>query len=118
MSHEERAGTQNHGALTGFFSGLLIGAGLGLLLAPRPGSEVRRTVAASAGDLRRRASETLQQSQERMSHAVERGRDAYSRARHIVDRARHHGAEAGREALHDASEAAESLREGARDVVG
>ncbi|MPZ20029.1 MAG: hypothetical protein GEV06_19250 [Luteitalea sp.] len=126
MSHEEGAGTQNRGLLMGFFAGLLVGAGLGLLLAPRRGSEVRRTVAASAGDLRRRASETLHQSQEQMSHAVEVGRDAYGRARDVVERTRHprtergteHGTEAGHEALDEASQAADSLRERAKDVVG
>ncbi|MPY89538.1 MAG: hypothetical protein GEU99_16625 [Luteitalea sp.] len=118
MGHEEGTDTRSHSVLMGFFAGLLVGAGLGLLLAPRPGSEVRRGVAASADDLRRRASETLHHSQERMSHAVERGRDVYNRARHIADRTRPHAAEAGHEALEDVSQAAEPLREGIKGVAG
>lgn len=70
--------------LVAFIAGALFGAGVGLLFAPRRGSEARRVMRESAEALRSRASETLQHSQEQVSNVVERGRGTYQRARDVA----------------------------------
>jgi gas vesicle protein len=67
--------------LMGLLAGTVLGAGLGMLFAPRPGSDLRHQISESAGRLQRAASDTYQQASERMNQVVDRGRDAYERAR-------------------------------------
>src|SRR6185503_3051362 len=55
-----RSGLARFGAVTGMLGlGLLVGAGLGLLLAPTSGREARRAVSGRVGDLRHRAMEKV-----------------------------------------------------------
>src|SRR5262245_13551979 len=68
------------GYLAGMFTGLAVGFGLGMLLAPRSGSELRQSIARSAGDLQRTAADTYQQASEKMRDVVDRGREVISRA--------------------------------------
>jgi gas vesicle protein len=68
--------------MMGLLAGTMIGAGLGLLLAPKSGSELRSQIAGQAGRLRDAADKTYTQATEKVNDIVERGRDAYDRARH------------------------------------
>jgi gas vesicle protein len=81
MDGEEQGG----GAfLMGLLAGTVLGAGLGMLFAPKSGSALRTDLADSANRLQRTATDTYNQATERVGHWVERGRDAYSRAREGV----------------------------------
>jgi gas vesicle protein len=88
---------------TAFFMGLLagtaLGAGLGLLFAPKAGSELRQQIAGSAERLQRAAadtysqasgkvSEAYNQASHRVSDAVQRGRDAVERGREAYEQTR------------------------------
>ncbi len=67
--------------LMGLLAGTVLGAGLGMLFAPRTGSELRSQLTEQAGKLRSTANETYHQASEKVSQMVDRGREAYDRAR-------------------------------------
>jgi len=88
--------------MIGLFTGALLGAGLGLLLAPKTGSEFRRQLRDRAGALADTAEEGYRRASDTLGDFADRGRD-------LADR----GREAGREMFNRASEAA---REGADEA--
>lgn len=78
--------------LMGLLAGTVLGAGLGMLFAPKTGSELRSQLGEQAGRLRTQATDGYQQASEKVnqgyqqatekvSQMVDRGRDAYDRAR-------------------------------------
>ena len=71
--------------LMGLLAGTVLGAGLGMLFAPKAGSELRSQLgnqfADSTGRLRDVADQTYNQASEKVSQMVDRGREAYDRAR-------------------------------------
>ena len=67
--------------LMGLLAGTVLGAGLGMLFAPRAGNELRSQLSEQANRLRSQANDTYQQASEKVSQMVDRGRDAYDRAR-------------------------------------
>lgn len=70
--------------LMGLLAGTVLGAGLGMLFAPRAGSELRSQLSEQAGRLRSTANDTYHQASEKVSQMVDRGREAYDRARSNV----------------------------------
>ena len=74
--------------LMGLLAGTVLGAGLGMLFAPKAGSEVRKQLSEQANRLRstandtyHQASERINQASEKVSQIVDRGREAYERAK-------------------------------------
>lgn len=67
--------------LMGLLAGTVLGAGLGMLFAPKTGSELRNQLGEQAGKLRTTATDGYQQATEKVSQIVDRGREAYDRAR-------------------------------------
>lgn len=67
--------------LMGLLAGTVLGAGLGMLFAPKSGSELRNQITEQAGRLRSTANETCHQATDKVSKIVGRGREAYDRAR-------------------------------------
>jgi len=69
----------------GLLTGTVLGAGLGMLFAPKAGSELRSQLGTqlsdSTGRLREVADQGYQQASEKVSQIVDRGREAYDRAR-------------------------------------
>jgi hypothetical protein len=74
------------GFFTGLVAGTLIGAGLGVLFAPRRGVELRGHVANSAASVGQSISKTVDGWAERSRVAYEGGRDAAARARDEFNR--------------------------------
>lgn len=70
--------------LMGLLAGTVLGAGLGMLFAPKAGSELRNQLGEQAGRLRSTAGDTYSQASEKVSQMVDRGREAYDRARSSV----------------------------------
>ena len=74
--------------LMGLLAGTVLGAGLGMLFAPKAGSELRSQLgtqlADQTGKLREVADQTYNQASEKVSQMVDRGREAYDRARSSV----------------------------------
>jgi gas vesicle protein len=85
--------------LMGLLAGTVLGAGLGMLFAPKAGAEVRKQLSEQANRLRSTANETynqateklnqtynqatekVNQASEKVSQMVDRGREAYDRAK-------------------------------------
>ena len=74
--------------LMGLLAGTVLGAGLGMLFAPKAGSELRSQLGTQLSDqtgrLREVADQGYQQATEKVSQIVDRGREAYDRARSSV----------------------------------
>jgi gas vesicle protein len=67
--------------LMGLLAGTVLGAGLGMLFAPRAGNELRTQLSEQAGRWRNTASDAYQQASEKVTQFVDRGKEAYDRAR-------------------------------------
>jgi gas vesicle protein len=67
--------------LMGLLAGTVLGAGLGMLFAPRPGSELRNQLTEQAGRLRSTAGDAYSQASGKVNQMVDRSREAYDRAR-------------------------------------
>ena len=67
--------------LMGLLAGTVLGAGLGMLFAPKAGSELRGQLGEQANRLRSSANDAYGAASEKVSHMVDRGREAYDRAR-------------------------------------
>jgi YtxH-like protein len=67
--------------LMGLLAGTVLGAGLGMLFAPKAGADLRNQVSEQAERLRTTANDAYSQATEKVSQMVDRGREAYDRAR-------------------------------------
>ena len=67
--------------LMGLLAGTVLGAGLGMLFAPKPGSELRGQLGEQATRLRSSANDAYGAASEKVSAMMDRGREAYDRAR-------------------------------------
>jgi gas vesicle protein len=77
LEREEGSGS----FLMGLLAGTVLGAGLGMLFAPKAGNELRSQLSESAGRIRATANDSYQQAAEKVGQIVDRGREAYDRAR-------------------------------------
>ena len=84
--YEEESG--GGGFLIGLLCGTALGAAIGLMFAPKAGTEFRQRLYDSTGDLRQKAYETYDQASEQVNtvatkarQAVERGKEAFDSAR-------------------------------------
>ena len=68
----------------GLLTGTVLGAGLGMLFAPKAGSELRSQVYEQAGKLANTASEGYRRASENAGQYAERGREMYDKARDAV----------------------------------
>ena len=83
MSNEQvrtDASSSGFAFMMGLFAGAVIGAGIGLLYAPRKGSELREQVSEAATSVGKTVSKTT-------DDLMKRGRDFYDRARDVASRA-------------------------------
>jgi gas vesicle protein len=85
--HDAREG--NHSLAIGLLAGTAVGVGLGLLFAPRPGSELRRQVKVQADHLANNASTGYQRARETAGDWAHRSRDAYASSREYVSHGAH-----------------------------
>jgi gas vesicle protein len=84
--YEEETG--GGGFLIGLLCGTALGAAIGLMFAPKAGSEFRQRLYESTGDIRRKASETYGQASEQVNNMVSKGRQAVDRGREAFESAR------------------------------
>src|SRR5262245_16392662 len=70
----------------GLLTGTVLGAGLGMLFAPKAGSELRGQLSEQAGHLANTASDQYRRASEAASGWAEKGREAYDKARDAVSR--------------------------------
>ena len=84
--YEEETG--GGGFLIGLLCGTALGAAIGMMFAPKAGSEFRQRLYESTGDIRRKAYETYDQASEQVNNMVSKGRQAVDRGREAFDNAR------------------------------
>jgi gas vesicle protein len=110
--YEEDSGV---GFMAGLFTGVAIGAGLGLLFAPRRGSEFRQGIADSAATASRAVKDTYRQASDAAGGTIEeittRGRQVYDQARKVVTQARQDVGRTAEEAMKTVEDSASSARE-------
>jgi len=101
----DRFDESGHGGsfVMGLLTGTVLGAGLGMLFAPKAGSELRNQISERAGQLANTASEGYRKATETAGDWVEKGkevgRDVYDRGREAVSR----GTEEAQRYVRDAS---------------
>src|ERR1700731_3950366 len=70
----------------GLLTGTVLGAGLGMLFAPKAGSDLRNQIGEQAGNLANTASEGYRRASEQAGQWAEKGREVYDQARDAVGR--------------------------------
>jgi gas vesicle protein len=90
MSDNDRYENEGSGAgfMMGLLTGTVLGAGLGILLAPRAGSELRGAIGAQARTFGNKASEHYRRASDQASGWAEKGKDFVEKGKDFVDRAR------------------------------
>ena len=83
---QEHSQDSNAAFFTGLVAGTLIGAGFGVLFAPRRGAELRQQVTESATNVAQTVSKTVDEVTEQGRAAFARVQDVASRATTLVDR--------------------------------
>ena len=68
----------------GLLTGTVLGAGLGMLFAPKAGSELRNQLSEQAGSLATQAQDGIRKVTETTGDWAERGRDMYGKAKDAV----------------------------------
>jgi len=68
----------------GLLTGTVLGAGLGMLFAPKAGSELRSQLSEQASNVKNQASEGYRRASESASQWAEKGRDVYNKASDAV----------------------------------
>lgn len=86
MAEYDRYDNEGVGFMMGLLTGTVIGAGLGMLLAPKAGADLRGQVAEQARSLGTKATEQFNRASEAASGWAERGRDMVNQAREAVNR--------------------------------
>ena len=82
----DNEGTGNGGFMMGLLTGTVLGAGLGMLLAPKAGSELRGAIGEQARNWSNAASEQYKRASEAAGTWADRGRDMADKARDAVNR--------------------------------
>jgi len=82
----DNEGSGGGGFMMGLLTGTVLGAGLGMLLAPKAGSELRGAIGEQARNFSNVASEQYKHARETAGTWAERGRDMMDKARDAVSR--------------------------------
>ncbi len=82
----DNEGSGGGGFMMGLLTGTVLGAGLGMLLAPKAGSELRGAIGEQARNLSNAASEQYKHARETAGTWADRGREMVDKAREAVQR--------------------------------
>jgi gas vesicle protein len=82
----DNEGSGAGGFMMGLLTGTVLGAGLGMLLAPKAGSELRGALGEQARTLSHTATEQYKKASEMAGTWAERGREIVDKAREAVNR--------------------------------
>src|SRR6185369_458029 len=93
----------------GLLTGTVLGAGLGMLFAPKSGSELRNQLSTQAGNLANSASDGVRRAQETAGEWADRGREMYDKARDAVSRGADEARNYAREATGGSSPSPSSM---------
>ena len=79
-------GGSGNGFVMGLIAGTVLGAGLGMLLAPKAGSDLRGAIGQQARNIGNKASEQYRRASESASGWADKGREFVNQARDAVSR--------------------------------
>jgi gas vesicle protein len=82
----ENEGNGGGSFVMGLLTGTVLGAGLGMLFAPKAGSELRNQLSEQAGNLASQAQDGVRKVTENAGEWADRGRDIYGKAKDAVAR--------------------------------
>ncbi|OFW13454.1 MAG: hypothetical protein A3F70_11250 [Acidobacteria bacterium RIFCSPLOWO2_12_FULL_67_14] len=85
-NYDRYEGEGGGGFIMGLLAGTVLGAGLGILLAPKAGADLRGQLGEQARNVGSKASEQYRRASETASGWAERGRDMVNQARDAVAR--------------------------------
>src|SRR5215218_198675 len=80
----ENEGNGGSSFVMGLLTGTVLGAGLGILFAPKAGSELRNQLSEQAGSLANQAQDGIRKVTENAGEWADRGRDMYGKAKDAV----------------------------------
>jgi gas vesicle protein len=83
-SLDYREGGGGGSFVMGLLTGTVLGAGLGMLFAPKAGSELRSQLSEQAGNVANQASEGYRRASESATQWAEKGREVYNKASDAV----------------------------------
>ena len=84
--YETETSAGGSGFMMGLLTGTVLGAGLGMLLAPKAGAEIRNQIGEQARHIGGKASEQYRRASETAAQLAEKGREAVHHARDAVSR--------------------------------
>ena len=84
--HYETTESNGSGFVMGLLTGAVLGAGIGMLLAPKAGADLRGQIGEQARNIGNRASEQYRRASETATQWAEKGREAVTHAREAVMR--------------------------------
>jgi gas vesicle protein len=83
-SLDYREGGGGGSFVMGLLTGTVLGAGLGMLFAPKAGSELRNQLSEQAGNIANQASEGYRRASESAEQWADKGREVYNKASEAV----------------------------------
>ena len=112
-SLEYRDGGGGGSFVMGLLTGTVLGAGLGMLFAPKAGSELRSQLSEQAGNVANQASEGYKRASETAGQWAEKGRDVYNKASEAVVK----GAQEAQKTVRDTTRAAQSVYDSSSERI-
>jgi len=97
----------------GLLTGTVLGAGLGMLFAPKAGSELRNQLSEQAGNVANQASEGYRRASETAGQWAEKGRDVYNKASEAVVK----GAQEAQKTVRETTSAAQSAYDSSSERI-
>jgi len=120
MGMHDYDSSQNQGGggfIFGLLAGAAIGAGIGMLLAPKSGAELREQLSGQANDLADKASQQYRRAAGAASDIADRGRDLYGTARDAVSRGSKEAQRYVRDTANTVSDEMDDLRDSASEPI-
>jgi gas vesicle protein len=97
--YDNNEGGGGSGFVMGLLTGTVLGAGLGMLLAPKSGSELRNQLSETATTAGRAASQQYRKASDTVGTIADKSRELYGRAREAVGRGVEEARRGGGEAM-------------------
>jgi gas vesicle protein len=117
----ENEGNGGGSFVMGLLTGTVLGAGLGILFAPKSGSELRNQLSEQAGSLANQASEGVRKVTDSAGEWADRGREIYGKAKDAVvkgaDEAQRYARDTANTVKEAAAKGADEAQTYARDAV-
>ena len=113
----ENEGSSGGSFVMGLLTGTVLGAGLGMLFAPKAGSELRGQLSEQASNLANQASDGYRKASEAAGQWADRGKEAYGKARDAVSKGAEDAYNRTRDAVNKGADEAKSYIRDTADTM-